>query len=376
MGQAMQAIAERLFKHSSLAKLAADQILSSLTLFVFSIVLIREHGANEYAVFAAALSASLAVTAIVNAGYIEPLAVKGKISPSRLSIVWRVLGLSLFATAFSAAAVPAIEPASALMFTFGFSTLFVSRRLISLSGKTGLLLAVSASSLLSISVAAYVLTGLSQSVNIWLATYGALGALYVCTLPSTQKDDTCRVEINWPSLATAMLFWLCTNFYFYYLPATDRSAESGELRLLYTLFMPAMQLATILGTSILSRSATMKTLSAVRVTALVSCVYGFVITLSSPELIFIVTGVTFDKQVMLIATAMVLAMNISGLSSIIARMRDDVRSVLIGSVAAAFAIVGTAFATFNLATVLVTITVGYLVSAACMYSKVFSSRKA
>ncbi|MDH4610268.1 hypothetical protein [Pseudomonas sp. BN102] len=343
----------------NLFRLALDQGISSLSLFIFSVSLAREFGASDFSLFATSLSSSLIVIAILNSAFIEPNAISQQNNISAPLILKLALTLSIFATFICLITTEIGNAPSILVFTVGNSVLYSARRINTLTGEHNKLYAASIFSLASISAATLALSHTNTTINNWLFVYGLIGIATAFTIKNNSKQTKIKPQPDLNSLIAAIMVWLCTNFYFYYLPASGHPEISGQLRMLLTLFMPALQLGTILGSLLITGKTNHKKSLGLSLAA--SILYGSTLTIIGPDTLEKITNIELPIESLLLATLMAVAMNLSGITSISARIKKRAKTLIISSSSAAFALIISSPLANNLNFVIIAITSCFIV---------------
>lgn len=343
-------------------RLSIDQGLSSLSLFIFSITLAREFGAADFSIYAIALSTSLMVTAIFNSAYIEPTAIKGKRGLSRGTIITKLSILSLIASFLCLFFIEQSQFFPVLAFTLGNSALFIVRRINALNGEHNKLTLVSATSFALTMTSLWLLNYTQASLSLWLITYGALGVTYLLLLPIIKYENKEKVAADLSSLVTAIMLWICSNYFFYYLPAVGRADESGQLRIIYTLFMPILQAGTIAGSFLISKKSTNK--AAFPIILSLTAAYGIILIAIGSETIQSITKIPITTQELVYATLLAAANSSSGLSSISLRMQKHITPILTSSTISALTLILIGFLAKTLNEIMICITLSFLLSIA------------
>lgn len=343
-------------------RLSIDQGLSSLSLFIFSITLAREFGAADFSIYAIALSTSLMVTAIFNSAYIEPTALRGKGGLSRGTIITKLSILSLIASMLCLFFIEQSQFIPVMAFTVGNSVLFTVRRINALNGEHNKLTLVSATSFALTMTLLWSLNYTQASLDLWLISYGTLGVIYLLFLPAIKYESKEKVAADLSSLVTAIMLWICSNYFFYYLPAVGRADESGQLRVIYTLFMPILQAGTIAGSFLISRKSTHN--AALPITLSLTAVYGLTLIGIGSETIHSITKIPITTQELAYATLLAAANSSSGLLSISLRMQKYITPILTSSTISALMLIISGFLAKTLNEIMICITLSFLLSIA------------
>lgn len=343
-----------------LIRLCIDQGLSSLSLFIFSIALARQFGAAGFSTYAIALSSSLMVMAIFNSAYIEPTAFKESEKLSRKTTASLISILTIATSVVCAFFIDASQFISIFLFIAGSSTLFAVRRIKALSGEQNQLTIISTTSFSLTMLSLWLLIYNKAPINVWLSTYGCIGIAYILFIPKIQNNTNKAIRADVYSLSIAIMFWLCSNYFFYYLPAIDRADESGQLRIIYTLFMPILQAGTIAGSIYISKKEYRGLIFPS--TLIATIVYGIILIAIGPNTIHKLTNIPISTTELIYATALAVANNSAGLFSISMRMQKLIRPLLISSAFSAILLVTLSFLASDLSKVISLITLSFLAS--------------
>lgn len=345
-----------------LIRLCIDQGLSSLSLFVFSIALAHQFGSTGFSTYAIALSSSLMVMAIFNSAYIEPSVFKESGGLSRKTTAKHVLILALAVSIICAFFTNTSEIISVFIFIIGSSILYAVRRIKALSGEQNQLTIISTTSFALTMLMLGILSYQQPPLTVWLISYGCIGAIYLFFIPiiKHEKKITIRPDLN--SLCIAIMLWICSNYFFYFLPAFSRASESGQLRMIYTLFMPILQAGTIAGSIYISKKEHRKLI--LPATLAMTLLYGITLIALDPKMIYKLTNIPISRTDLLYATAMAAANSSAGLFSISMRMQGLVRPLLFSSVISAAALIALSFLANNLNMVMLVITLSFILSIA------------
>lgn len=343
-----------------LIRLCIDQGLSSLSLFMFSITLAREFGAAEFSTYAVALSTSLMVMAIFNSAYIEPTAFKDSDGISRRTVATKILTLTLTTSIACLFFIDKTQFFSVFSFVAGSSTLYAVRRIKALNGEQNKLTIISTTSFALTILALLVLDYKQAPLSLWLITYGLIGVSYIFFIPETKHKSKTSPPADFKSLFIAIMFWVCSNYFFYYLPAIGRAVEGGQLRIIYTLFMPILQAGTIAGSIYISKKSSRKTV--LPATIFITIIYGLMLIAVGPDTIFKITNIPISRVELLFATIMVVANSSAGLQSISMRMQNCVKPLLASSTLSAAALISLGFLADDLNKIMMCITLSFLLS--------------
>ena len=300
------------------------------------------------------------VTAIFNSAYIEPTVLREK---GRLRTGTIITKLSILSLTASMLCLFFIEPSQflpVLAFTAGNSALFTVRRINALYGEQNKLTLVSATSFALTMTLLWLLNYTQASLSLWLMTYGVLGVTCLIFLPSTKCDIKEEVAADFSSLITAIMLWVCSNYFFYYLPAVGRADESGQLRIIYTLFMPILQAGTIAGSFLISKKSTHK--AAIPITLALTAAYGTTLIAIGSEAIQSITKIPITTQELIYATLLAAANSCSGLSSISLRMQKHITPILASSTISALTLIIVGFLAKTLNEIMICITISFLLS--------------
>lgn len=343
-----------------LIRLCIDQGLSSLSLFIFSIVLARQFGSTGFATYAIALSSSLMVMAIFNSAYIEPTAFKASEGLSRRSTAQHLLILALSVSFICSFFIETTEIISVFIFIIGSSALYAVRRIKALSGEQNKLTLISTSSFALTVSTLGILSYKQAPLSIWLISYGCIGIIYLIFIPNIKYKKETKVSPDLNSLLIAIMFWICSNYFFYYLPAFSRANESGQLRMIYTLFMPILQAGTIAGSIYISKKEHRKIV--LPITLAMTLIYGLILVIIGSETIQKITNIPISRTELIYATFLAAANSTAGLFSISMRMQGLIRPLLVSSVVSAIALVALSFLASNLNMVIILITLSFMLS--------------
>lgn len=343
-----------------LIRLCIDQGLSSISLFIFSIALARQFGTTGFSTYAIALSSSLMVMAIFNSAYIEPTVFKESEGLSRKTTAKHLFILALGISIACAFFIDQSEIVPVTIFILGSSSLYAVRRIKALSGEQNKLTLISITSFTLTMIALGVLSYKQAPLSLWLISYGSIGIIYVLFIPSATHEKRISVKPDISSLCIAIMFWICSNYFFYYLPALDRASESGQLRIIYTLFMPILQAGTIAGSIYISKKEHRKLV--LPITIAMTLTYGLALIAIGQEAIYQITKIPVSRTELIYATALAAANSTAGLFSISMRMQGLIKPLLLSSSVSAITLISLSFFADNLNTVMLLITVSFLIS--------------